>query len=99
MSEMLKIMGEHYYLDLNEIDNFIQVKDDNKQKSENLTENLTENHISVVKYETIKLMLEVIMDEHEEIDETLGAKAVSGLSIPFRLAFNTLVSKKMIKSY
>jgi hypothetical protein len=95
MTEMLKIMGQHYFLDLNEIDNFIQIKDDELS----LSGNPAENHISIVKYETIKLMLEVIMDEHEEIDETLGSKAASSLSIPFRLAFNTLLSKKMLKSY
>lgn len=95
MSDMLKIMGQHYFLDLDEIDNYIQIKDPELIASGNPGE----NHISVVKYETIKLMLEVLMDEHEEIDETLGTKAASGLSMPFRIAFNTLLSKKMIKSY
>jgi len=92
---MLKILGEHYFLDLDEIDNFIQIKETNSLA----TGTTGENHISIVKYETIKLMLEIIMDEHEEIDETLGSKAVSNLSIPFRLAFNTLISKKLLKSY
>jgi len=95
MSDMLKIMGQHYFLDLDEIDYYIQVKDE----SNTANANPGENHISVVKYETIKLMLEVIMDEHEEIDETLGSKAASNLSMPFRIAFNTLLSKKMIKIY
>lgn len=95
MTEMLKIMGEHYFLDLEEIDKFIQVKDIDSPT----TGSTGENHISIVKYETIKLMLDVIMDEHEEIDETLGSKATSNLSIPFRLAFNTLISKKLLKSY
>jgi hypothetical protein len=91
---MIKIMNEHYYLDLDEIDRFIQIS-----PSESFTGNPGENHISVVKYETIKLMLEVVMDEHEDIDETLGLKAAAGLSIPFRLAFNTLLSKKILKKY
>lgn len=95
MTDMLKIMGEHYFLDLDEIDNYIQVKDGDLPA----TGSTGENHISIVKYETIKLMLEVVMDEHEEIDETLGSKAASNLSIPFRLAFNTLLSKKLLKSY
>jgi hypothetical protein len=41
-------------------------------------------------------MLEIIMDEPEDIDEKLGAKGTSGLSIPFKLAFNTLLYKKLI---
>jgi hypothetical protein len=89
---MFKIMNEHYFIDLDEIDNFIQIK------STPTTGETQENHISIVKYETIKLMLEVLMDGNEEVDETLGNK-VSNLSIPFKLAFNTLLSKKLIKSF
>lgn len=89
---MFKIMNEHYFIDLDEIDNFIQIK------STPTTGETQENHISIVKYETIKLMLEVLMDGSEEIDETLGNKG-SNLSIPFKLAFNTLLSKKLIKSF
>jgi hypothetical protein len=86
-------MNEHYFLDLDEIDNYIQYK-----TAENTSGN-GEYHISVVKYETIKLMLEVLMDEHEEVDETLGSKGANHLSVPFKIAFNTLLSKKLIKSY
>lgn len=91
-SMMFKIMNEHYFLDLDEIDNFIQIK------SVSATGETGENHISIVKYETIKLMLEVLMDSSEEVDETLGPKS-SNLSIPFKLAFNTLLSKKLLKSF
>lgn len=87
-------MNEMYYLDLDEIDKYIQFT-----PSETHTGTTGENHISVVKYETIKLMLEVVMDEHEDIDETLGLKSATGLSIPFRLAFNTLLSKNLLKKY
>jgi hypothetical protein len=41
-------------------------------------------------------MLEIIMDEPEEIDEQLGAKGTNNLSIPFKLAFNTLLFKNLI---
>ena len=44
-------------------------------------------------------MLEVLMDEHEEVDDVLGGKAANHLSIPFKLAFNTLMSKKLLKSF
>ena len=85
-------MNEHYFLDLDEIDNYIQVKSE-------VPSGGGEYHISVVKYETIKLLLEVIMEENEEVDDVLGSKGSSQLSIPFKLAFNTLMSKKLIKSY
>jgi hypothetical protein len=41
-------------------------------------------------------MLEVVMDEAEEIDETLGVKGTNNLSIPFKIAFNTLLYKKLL---
>jgi hypothetical protein len=92
---MFKIMNEHYYLDLDEIDEYIQYKVD-----ENISGLTTSDyHISVVKYETIKLMLEVIMGESEEVDNALGSKGANHLSIPFKLAFNTLLSKKLLKSF
>ena len=89
-------MNEHYFLDLDEIDNYIQIKPDSPLLTTGAT---NEYHISVVKYETIKLMLEVLMDEHEEVDDVLGSKASKNLSIPFKLAFNTLLSKKLLKSF
>jgi hypothetical protein len=91
---MLKILGENYYLDLDEIDNYIQIKND-----EPLTGSTEATHISIIKYETIKLMLEILMDEQDELDETLGIKGSGHLSIPFKLAFNTLLNKKLLNKY
>jgi hypothetical protein len=51
----------------------------------------------VVQYEIIKMMLEVVLSETEEVDETLGDKASA--SIPFKLAFNTLLNNKIIQKY
>jgi hypothetical protein len=88
---MLKVLGENYYLDLDKIDDYVQIKD------EVPTTGVTETaHISIIKYETVKLMMEIIMDEPEEIDETLGAKGTNNLSIPFKIAFNTLLYKKLL---
>jgi hypothetical protein len=41
-------------------------------------------------------MMEIIMDEQEEIDEQLGAKAINNISIPFKIAFNTLLYKNLL---
>lgn len=89
---MLKVLGEHYYLDLDKIDDYVQIKADKL-----ITTGITEStHISIIKYDTIKLMIEIIMDEPEEIDEQLGAKGTNNLSIPFKLAFNTLLYKNLL---
>jgi hypothetical protein len=89
---MLKVLGENYYLDLDKIDDYVQIKD----TKEVLSGESESTAISIIKYETIKLMLEVVMDEAEEIDETLGVKGTNNLSIPFKIAFNTLLYKKLL---
>jgi hypothetical protein len=89
---MLKILGEHYYLDLEKIEEFTNVT-----PSESFT-GVSENHISVVKYDIIKLLIEILMSENEQIDETLGIKSKE-VTIPFKLAFNSLINKKLINKY
>jgi hypothetical protein len=88
---MLKVLGEHYYLDLDKIDDYVQIKD-----TLPTTEVTGTTHISIIKYETVKLMMEIIMDEPEEIDEQLGSKGTNNLSIPFKIAFNSLLYKKLL---
>jgi hypothetical protein len=90
---MLKILGEHYYLDLDEIEKFINVE---------LPEGMTgdsQNTISVVRYDMVKILTDTILTEDEEADETLGIKASNDLSIPFKLAFNSLLNKKLLNKY
>jgi hypothetical protein len=86
---MLKILGENYYFDIDEIESYINVEPPTDFTG------LSQNHISVVKYEMVKMMVETLIVENEEADETLGMKNTE-LSIPFRLAFNSLLYKKLI---
>jgi hypothetical protein len=78
---------------LDAIDDYIQIK-----HSQPISGETGETHISLVKYDTIKLMLEVLLDENENVDESLGGKS-SDLSIPFKLSFNTLLNKKLLNKY
>ena len=56
-----------------------------------------EQQIKYVKYEMVKMMMEVLMTEREDADEMLGNK--SAVSIPFKLAFNTLLNENILKKY
>jgi hypothetical protein len=87
---MLKILGEYYYIDLDIIQDMVNFDAET-------TSGTTEQHISVVKYDMIKVMIDVIMTEREDVDESLGPK--SDASIPFKIAFNTLLNNKIIKQY
>ena len=88
---MLQVLGENYYLDLDKIDDYVQIKDSKPVSGGSET-----THISIIKYDTIKLMIEVIMDESEDVDEKLGTKAASNLTVPFKIAFNTLLYKNLL---
>ena len=92
---MLKILGENYFIDLDEIQKFINITTQSEKKEDSSEE---ENTISVVKYEMIKMLLDTILTENESVDETMGFKA-SGLSIPFKIAMNTLLTKNIITKY
>jgi len=107
---MLKILNEYYYLDLDKMEELVNIP--TKEKTEEKTEgvksegNDSENeeldgmtqHISIVKYDMLKIMIDVLMTESEEVDEKLGPKSTE-ISIPFKLAFNTLLNKKIINKY
>jgi hypothetical protein len=89
---MLKILNEHYYLDLDKIDEYINIEPPVTNSG------VTENHISVVKYELVKTLIEILITEREDVDEMLGPKN-SDLSIPFKIAFNTLMNKQLLNKY
>ena len=81
---MFKILNENYYVDLDVLDDYV-----------NLTSVSGEPQIHLVKFESIKSMLETVLTESNEVDEDLGLKS-NELSIPFKIAFNTLLMKKII---
>ncbi len=86
---MLKLLNEHYYLDVDRLEECVNI-----EKSSSTGE----TQVNLVKYEMYKTMVEILMTESEEVDETLGTKS-SSLSIPFKLAFNTLINKNIINKY
>jgi len=86
---MISLLGNNYYVDLNALDNIVGMFSENENgESEKVTD--------LVKFEMVKLMLEVVLSEREEIDENLGVHSSKNLSIPFKLAFNTLLLNKII---
>ena len=90
---MFKIFGEHYYVDMDAVDEFTRIDGEDKPTENDEVDNQTKVHI--VKYEMIKYMLEILMDPQDEIDEKMALSS-NETSVPFRLAFNTLLMKKII---
>lgn len=100
---MIELLGETYYVDFTELEDNINIPKTEKEVNQEKTEVDVEfqdgdaQHISIVKYETIKMMLEVVLTEREELDENLGVYNTKNLSLPFKLAFNTLLKHGIIK--
>ena len=93
--QMFKVFGKTYYLDLNELEK----KTESNHQTTNDMENTgdSEKIISPIKFEIDKTMVEVIMSEHEPIDEMLSNKSKE-VSIPFKIAFNTLLVNNIIQN-
>jgi hypothetical protein len=47
----------------------------------------------------VKMLMDTVLTENEEVDENLGIKSSSNTIIPFKLAFNSLLNKKLINHY
>lgn len=93
---MIKVLGENYYIDLDKVEEFLDMSD---QYPDDETSGNTETRINIIKFEMVKMLMDTVLTEHEEIDEQLGMKSSSNTSIPFRLAFNSLLNKKLINHY
>jgi hypothetical protein len=92
---MIQVLGD--FIDLDEIENYLDMnQDDNGDDSES---GVTETKINIIKFEMVKMLLDTILNEQEIVDEKLGMKSNAQVSIPFRLAFNSLLNKKLINHY
>jgi hypothetical protein len=96
---MFKIFNEIYYVDIDVIDQYVQftaeVEEELGDEPDMATEIKEEKQIHLVKYELVKNFLETVLTEANEVDEDLGMKS-SEVSIPFKIAFNSLLIKKII---
>ena len=96
---MFKIFNEIYYVDIDAIDEYVQftaeVEEELGDEPDMTAEIKEEKQIHLVKYELVKNFLETVLTESNEVDEELGMKS-SEVSIPFKIAFNSLLIKKII---
>ncbi len=92
---MIKVLGENYYIDLDRVEDYLDMSEQYLEGDSGTTE----TKINIIKFEMVKMLMDTILTEHEEIDEKLGIKSGSNTSIPFRLAFNSLLNKKLINHY
>ena len=93
---MINVLGENYYIDLDVVEKYLDMSNDTLPEALSGT---TEMKINVIKFEMVKMLLDTVLTEQDIVDDKLGIKSNSNLSIPFRIAFNSLLNKKLINHY
>ena len=93
---MIPVLGENYFIDLDKIEEYLDMGQDTTSDP---SSGVTETRINIIKFEMVKMLLETVLTEQEIMDEKLGMKSNSNTSIPFRIAFNSLLNKKLINHY
>lgn len=93
---MIPMLGENYFIDLDKIEEYLDMGQDTTSDP---SSGVTETRINIIKFEMVKMLLETVLTEQEIMDEKLGMKSNSNTSIPFRIAFNSLLNKKLINHY
>ena len=83
----LKVGSEHLYFDVDEFMKNVE------------TPSVDDKHIEInlPKFEFFKIMLDTTCGIVEEVDENLGAISMNKLSLPYKLALNTLIKYNIIK--
>lgn len=92
---MINVLGENYFVDLDRIESYIDMSDVDELPQTGTSE----MRINIVKYEMVKMLLEVVLSENSDVDEKLGMKNSNNVTIPFKIAFNSLLNKNLINHY
>jgi hypothetical protein len=94
---MLEFLGENFYLDIDELEKQVSYEKSVLPLVVSGETETPEQQISVTRYDTFKSLIEVLLTEREELDEDLGIHGAKNLTIPFKIAFNTLLINKILK--
>lgn len=88
---MVEIFGKSYYIDLDGITEKCRT---GSQINEDDGSEVTE--VNIFKYEVIKMCLDRVLSEYEEVDNELGAFAQNNTTTSFKIAFNTLIKNQIL---
>ena len=70
---------------------FLTEEENNEMTDESLLQ------IDITKYEMYREMISTILSYNEEIDDKLGIVGLNKTNVPFKIAYNTLLMKGIIK--
>jgi hypothetical protein len=97
---LLDIGGKEFYFDMDALSEIIRV--DNKDLSPIIKEESSAKidpliQIDVAKFEMYRDFIGTLLNCNEIIDDKMGIMGLNSLPIPFKLSFNTLLMKGIIK--
>ena len=74
---MIKVLGENYFIDLDRVEEYMDMS---SYSTEEETSGSTEMRINIIKFEMVKMLIDTILTENEDIDEKLGMKSSANTS-------------------
>tara|TARA_R110001583_G_scaffold113162_1_gene263551 strand:+ start:663 stop:929 length:267 start_codon:yes stop_codon:yes gene_type:complete len=86
MKNLEIVSGSQLYVDVDELLREIQVIQEQNDTT-----------INAPKYEILRLMIDVLLTQHEEVDTEMGIYGLNKASIPFKIAYNTLINYNILK--
>jgi hypothetical protein len=89
---MVELFGKNYYIDIDGITDKCRTNKTVEEDDED--EGATE--INIFKYEIIKMCLERVLGEIDDVDEEMGMFAKNTTTTSFKIAFNTLIKYKIL---
>jgi hypothetical protein len=98
---LLEVGGKEFYFDIDKLANEVQydmeVKSNDEEKCEEIND-FNALKIDVTKYEMYRDLIGTLLTPTDAIiDNKMGMMALNDLPIPFKLSFNTLLMKGIIK--
>jgi hypothetical protein len=82
---MVEIFGKSYYIDIDGITEKCRTGNTIKDEEGETLE------INIFKYEIIKMCLDRVLNDYEEVDEEMGVFGSNNVNVSLKIAFNTLI--------
>jgi hypothetical protein len=83
---MVELFGKPYYIDIDGITEKCRTGNTIKDDEDNET-----LEINIFKYEIIKMCLDRVLNDYEDVDEEMGVFGSNNVNVSLKIAFNTLI--------
>ena len=96
--ELLDIGGKLYFIDLKSIYEAVKVPNEGVVRDNKGNIIRADREIDISRWEVVKTMIEIVLTPEAEIDDRMGFIGLNNsVSVPFKVAFNTLIMYGILK--